>query len=643
MPGEESAPESAALSHALGSLLNQARTALFVLGGAGEVLTMNAAAQRLVRSTLPLAAGRKYSSLPCFTRDAGLRGALDAALVQALGGRYQHVDGVMAHECGEQRHVQLHLTPFVNALGEASGVIVEGLDITERVMARRALEESERRYRSIFETNPAIKIVLDPTTGEIVDANAAAAEFYGYELDQLKQMRILDINVASVDEIQAEMELARTSRRLFFNFRHRLASGEVRDVEVYSGPIQVAGRELLHSIIIDVTDRKRLEQRVARAERLEAIGQLAGGVAHDFNNILTVVLGYVELAQRLLPSEHPAGQCVQEIDAAARRAAELSQQLLGLSRTQVAATEPLDIGETLLGMDRFLRRLISEDIELVTVVEPQLARVEINRGRLEQAIVNLVVNARDAIAGPGRIRIEVHQAMAENGPLQAAHGSICIRVSDDGSGIAADALPYIFDPLFSTKESQGGTGFGLATTKNIVESAGGEVLVETAIGEGTTFALWLPACELTREPVPHRQSMVQRVLRGRVLLAEDEPAVRRLMVRALVGAGYEVDQSENGDTALRRFESDPAVYDALVTDVVMPLLSGPELARRVLALRPNLPVLFVSGYPADLDSKLLAEGSRSFLAKPFTASELVEQLDALIPAATTDWRAKSLR
>jgi PAS domain S-box-containing protein len=609
--------------------LGRTKHALGVLDGQGRLLSLNPAAEMLLAHASRGGVGTEFWNAPRFSAQDDPREQLQTAIFCAREGECTTVCAKLDHD-GTRIHVDFTFSPFRNDEENITGVVFEGIDVTDRVEAQEALAESELRYRSIFDTNPAVKLVIDPNTGRIVDANASALRFYGYSLEALCQLRIQEINTLPEAEIRREMEHARTEQRLFFNFKHRTHGGEIRDVEVYSGPMELSGRQLLHSIIIDVTDRRRLEERLARTQRMEAIGQLAGGVAHDFNNILTVVLGYVDLAMRSLPVGAPAAAHIREIGEAARQASDLTQELLSLARKNIAPTRAVDVGELVLQTDRFLRRLIGENVELVAVIEPDLPPVEVNAGRFQQALVNLVINARDAIVDRGRIRISVEHAsdvvLARDRPC----GAVRILVSDTGTGISDDDLPRIFDPLFTTKESQGGTGFGLATCKNFVEAAGGRVSVETELGVGTTFTLLLPACDPVEPAARRAAGHIERQVSGSVLLAEDEPSVRRLVASSMRRAGYVVVEAENGDVALRLFEAAPTRFDLLVTDVVMPLLGGPELSRRVATLRPELPVLFVSGYPADLDPRVLESDRVGFLPKPFTASALLDAVDGLL-------------
>lgn len=500
----------------------------------------------------------------------------------------------------------------------------------------RALDESERRYRETFDTNPAVKLVIDPESGQLIDANSAACRFYGYSREALLALRIQDINTLPDHVVKEEMQRAREEQRLFFKFRHLAARGVVKDVEVYSGPMTWHGRQVLHSIIIDVSDRHRLEEQLVRAQRMEAIGQLAGGIAHDFNNILTVILGSSEAARRSLPTDSPAAAHVAEIAGAALQAAEITQQLLTLARKHVAASEVVDLNTLVLRTDRMLRRLIGENIELVTVPDPELWAVLLDPARFQQLLVNLVVNARDAMPAGGRLTLTTENHLVQPEDEHSARlGARVVRlaVEDTGCGIEPAILERIFEPLFTTKEHLGSSGLGLATCQNIVEQAGGVLLVESTPGRGSRFEVLLPAVDASALSRPVAPAMPTGPTEGTVLVVEDEPAVRRLVSGTLAEAGYRVLTAQNGDEALRVAREAEVPIDLLLTDVVMPLIGGTELAQRLRRSHPTLPVIFMSGYPGNFDETILSSESAEFLAKPFSSHQLLAKVGQTLARA----------
>jgi hypothetical protein len=509
-------------------------------------------------------------------------------------------------------------------------------DVPDLEAARRALEESERRYREVFETNTAVKLIIDPESGAIVDANAAASRFYGYRREELTQMRIQDINTMPPQRIYEEMDRARTEKRLYFSFQHRLASGEIR-VDVYSGPLSVAGRKLLHSIIIDVTERRRLEGQLLRAQRMDTIGQLAGGLAHDFNNALTVILGRAEIGRLSVPDDHPAREAFDEIVDVSLRAAEVTRQLLTLARKQLVSPRSIDVREIVEGTNTFLRRLLGEHVEIAKILASDAWPVFIDPGQVEQLLVNLAVNGRDAMPNGGTLTIETANVQLERSAA-AARGLepgrwVLLRVTDTGLGISEDTQRRIFEPFFTTKEPHLGTGLGLATCQAIVEHAGGRIVVTSARGEGTTVDAFLPASDTVAESSSAKP--IHERLGGdeTLLVVEDEPMLRRLLTSTLRARGYRVLTAGRGEEALLRDEEHTDRLDLLVTDVVMPRMSGVELARQLRLRRADLPVLFLSGYPAGLlDSAELGPNS-AFLDKPFVPDDLAHAVRELLDTA----------
>jgi len=495
--------------------------------------------------------------------------------------------------------------------------------------ARRLLEESEQRYREIFETNPAVKLVIDPDTGNIEDANASALAFYGWDKQTLCSMRIQDINTLPDERIRQEMDRARRERRLFFNFKHRTASGEVKDVEVYTGPITAGGRQLLHSIIIDVSERKRLRDQLLQAQRMEAVGRMAGGVAHDFNNLLTVVLTCVELARSSLPSNHPAADAVAEIEAAALRGAELTQQLLALARKRVVEPQVIDLSVVVGSMHALLRRLIGEHVDISFEQGDILWNTEADPAQIEQVVVNLVVNARDALPHGGSIQVGIRSLEAATASADLPAGRwVVLSVSDDGVGMSREVQERIFEPFFTTKPHGEGTGLGLSTVFGIVRQAGGHVRVESEPGQGSRFLVFLPAVDRAvteRTPVDEPEAAPAHA--AVILVVEDDDAIRRLLGEALSLAGFTVLTAADGEQAVEVYRTHAHPIDLLLSDVVMPNRNGPELARLLREEQPDLPVVLMSGYPSDLSIDPTALGA-TFLAKPFSTQVLLQLVRA---------------
>ncbi|MFO0723454.1 MAG: PAS domain S-box protein [Myxococcota bacterium] len=499
----------------------------------------------------------------------------------------------------------------------------------------RALEESEQRYRQVFETNTAPKLLIDPDGGQIVDANEAACQFYGYTKAELLSRSILSINVMPPAQITEEMERAKREERLYFRFQHRVASGKIREVDVYSRPVNVGGRKLLHSIVIDQTERRELEQRLLRAQRMETIGLLAGGVAHDFNNVLAAILGAAELARESLPPSHPTRAHLSDISSAVERAAEITRQLLSLAKKQVVEARWVSVDRVLASMEPLLRRLLGSTIRLEIQGQTSSA-VRIDPGQLQQVLVNLAVNARDAMPSGGTLMIRTAELSAEAAGLVAAPTSegssptwqrfVRIEVVDQGTGIPPELQSRIFEPFFTTKGGHRGTGLGLATCQVIIEQAQGRILLSSAVGSGSTFSVLLPAYDQAAES--DRPATAERPAGGpeEILIVEDEPSLIRLISTTLQSYGYRIHAASDGAEALRLLTAGTVRPDLVVSDVSMPNMRGDELAARARQILPQLKVLLLSGNPEGITTP------EAFLAKPFLPRQLARMVREILDA-----------
>jgi PAS domain S-box-containing protein len=391
------------------------------------------------------------------------------------------------------------------------------------------------------------------------------------------------------------------------------------------------------ALAIEAAERTRLEEQLAKTQKMESIGRLAGGVAHDFNNLLTAILGNVEFARMNLAPDAPVLVELQEIEKAARRGADLSRQLLTFARHQVVEPRVVDLNALTRNADKLLRRLLGEDIELVTRLAPDVGAVRIDPGQFEQVIVNLAVNARDAMPNGGRLTIETHNVVLDSEFL-AGHTSIApgeyvqIAVSDTGHGMDRETMSRLFEPFFTTKEHGRGTGLGLAICYGIVRQAGGAISVYSEPGRGSTFKVYLERADAVAEAPPSADAPTT-VLRGdeTMLLVEDEAPIRELAARALREQGYTVIVAADGAEAVRIGRERLAEIDAVVTDVVLPFLGGRELAAQLRRDRPRLPVLYMSGYsPSTMPGREFVDRDSAFLLKPFTPRTLGERVREIL-------------
>jgi len=473
--------------------------------------------------------------------------------------------------------------------------------------------------------------------GHLVFANPAAADLVGADSpNALLGLPALDLVHPDDREFVKQRIRRNQDERLSTTtaeLRLVRLDGKAVNVESLGMPFTINGRAAALSIVRDVSERKHLEQQLAQSQKMDAVGQLAGGVAHDFNNLLTVITSYSALAIGALDPSSPVREDVEEISKAASRAADLTRQLLAFSRKQMLQPVPLDLNQIVTDIDKMLRRLIGEDIELVTACSRSIDLVNADPGQVEQVIVNLAVNARDAMPHGGSLTIETaNVALAE--AYMAAHsvvepGSyVLLAVSDTGSGMDAAVQARVFEPFFTTKPKGQGTGLGLATVYGIVKQSGGYIWLYSELGRGTTFKVYLPRIDAPVEstrPAP----VIPASLRGSeaILLVEDQEEVRKLVRRMLEGRGYRVLVAASGHEALRLAEQQAGAIHLLVTDVVMPGMSGREVALLLAPTHPTMKVLYLSGYT---DESVVRHGilepGVAFLQKPFTAETLARKV-----------------
>jgi PAS domain S-box-containing protein len=493
------------------------------------------------------------------------------------------------------------------------------------------VRRSERRLQAIIDAEPAcLKIVS--AGGTILEMNRAGLEMLGAtDLSQVVGRQALDL-VHPTDRDRYVRMHRQTSAGTPSTWEFRIIGFHGRELcmEAHSVPFDEgpgsSGPSAVLSVTSDITQRKNLEEQLRQSQRLEAVGRLAGSVAHDFNNLLTAVLGNCSLAAATLPHGHPAQENLAELEDAAARAAALIQQLLAFSRKQVLTPRVLDINQAVEALARILPRLIGEDITTDLRLDPDLLHVRVDATQLDQVLLNLALNARDAMPAGGTLTIAT-----SNASLAAAPGAdaanfepgpyVKLTMSDSGRGMDAETRARVFEPFFTTKDS--GTGLGLATTYGIVSQSRGFISVESEVGHGTTFVIHLPA---TTDPVQRAASVpaLQQMSSGTetVLLVEDEPAVRSFAARALGTYGYTVLQAANGDEALQ--VASGQAFDLLLTDVVMPGMNGVELAERVTAFHPRARVMLMSGYDQSRSQGTAVGEPIPLLRKPFTATVLAQ-------------------
>ena len=521
----------------------------------------------------------------------------------------------------------------------------------EQKRSEEALRRSEGRYRSLIQS-AVYGIYRSSLEGRFLDVNPALITMLGY--DSAQELLALD---PKKDVFFESGEYARLMRE--FSHGMRLDSVEVcwkrKDGKAIT--VRLSGRivtnqenndEVLEIIAEDVTERHVLEEQFRQAQKMEAVGRLAGGVAHDFNNLLMVISGYTEVLLEQTACHAPLYPKIEAIQQAADRASSLTRQLLAFSRKQMLELKVVDVNRIVAEMDRLLRPLIGEDIELSTRLAADLARTRADSGQIEQVIMNLVVNSKDAMPRGGKITIQTANVNLDDdlrrqfsyirpGPY------VMLSVTDTGLGMDRETQSRIFEPFFTTKEKGKGTGLGLSTVYGIIKQSGGYVFAESEVGRGTTFKIYLPRVDDAADPHgPARDSGAATGGTETVLLVEDEESVRQLVSETLAGKGYKVLEAENGEAALQLASLHQGAIDLLITDVVMPGMSGRELSKHICASDPDTKILYLSGYTEDaiLHEGVLETGA-AFLQKPFSLQALVRKVKYVLHSGDSKARHHS--
>ena len=676
-----------------------------------------------------------------------------------------HAENQVVLHDGTKRWLETSNTTLENEEKQPEAVLCVFRDMTTRKNAELDLADSENRFRLIFENNHAVMLIIDPQNGEIIEANPAAMSFYGYDRHELIGMEVSEINTLSKEEIQAEMDRAQKKERKYFEFKHRLSNDEIRDVEIYSGPILYKGGNYLYSLIFDVTDRKaaqlelketatalreakqrfqslyenttiglyrttpdgeiimanpaliemlgyedfhdlsqhnlndpefrvkfarsefvqeiekngvvtgretmwprkdgsklciresarlfkddqgrvlyydgsieditdkrQLEQQLRHSQKMEGIGSLAGGIAHDFNNMLTIINGYSELMLMETRAGDQNYQRIKDIYDTGVSAAALTRQLLAFSRKQAIELKVTDLNSIIEQMKKLLERAIGEDIELEFLPGEHLHAVKVDRSQTEQVLMNLAINARDAMPTGGKLTIESRNIFLDNQYCKQHFNVnpgeyVQVAISDSGSGMDQVTQERIFEPFFTTKERGQGTGLGLSTVFGIVRQSGGHIQVYSEVGQGTVFKIYLPV--VYAEPETEQSTTGDNLVTGTetILVVDDSEKVRQIAEYILAGSGYHVILADSGSAALATLRQSRTKIDLLLTDVVMPGMSGRELADMAIEYAPELKVLYMSGYTdnAIVHHGILEEGIY-FTSKPLYPRKLSEKV-----------------
>jgi len=519
----------------------------------------------------------------------------------------------------------------------------------ERGRVREALRDTESLYRLHFENVSDVIYSIDREL-TVINVSPSVKNVLGYTPDELVGKSFQELNILAPEFLaQAASDTMRVlggERVAFTEYQFITRDGTRKWGEVSGAPLFRDGRvEAVVSVARDITERKRaeaereqLQNQVIQSQKMEAVGVLAGGVAHDFNNLLTTIIGNAQFALTEMERNDPVYEDIEEIRKAGERGADLTRRLLTFSRRETRHPETLDLNEIVRDMDKLLRRLVRENIEVRTVPAPDLWPVRVDPGQMEQVIMNLVVNARDVMLQGGEVTIETANVELDRSYFRARGLAerpgpyVMLAVTDTGPGMDEETMGRIFEPFFTTKERGAGTGLGLSTVYGVVKESGGYVWPYSEVGMGTTMKVYLPRAEGSAAAVPGRETEDKEIDGGHVVLVvEDDESLRKLAVKSLTRAGYEVLAAADGAEALRVSGECEGVIHLLLTDVVMPGLNGAELAARITALRPGIAVIYMSGYPGNaLSGKGVPSSSEDFIQKPFTPDGLCRTVNRIL-------------
>jgi len=568
-----------------------------------------------------------------------------------LSGQVWHGEMTNRRKDGGLYYQDQTITPVMNDAGDITHFVSIQQDITQRKQAEAALSRTEEKYRTIFE-NAVDGIYQATPEGKFTSVNPAMVRILGYKSqEELAAHRVESDSRRYVDpNCHEKLKATLAEKGVVVGFECEVYRKDLSKLWISQNVRAIrdeSGNVLVHEgSIEDITERKTLEEQFRQAQKMEAVGKLAGGVAHDFNNLLTAIIGYSDLNLQQLRPGDPLRSDIEEIKKAGQRASSLTRQLLAFSRKQVLEPRVLDLNHTVSDMHKMLQRLIGEDIQLETVLDAALGSVKADPGQLEQVLMNLAVNARDAMPDGGKLTIEtanveLDQHYASDHVMVKPGPHVMLAISDTGCGMDRQTQARIFEPFFTTKAIGHGTGLGLSTVYGIVKQSGGSIWVYSEVGKGTTFKIYLPTVD---EKVREFEQTAARAEFPRgtetILLAEDDETVRKLTTVVLRTQGYQVLEAVNGDAALSICERFEGEIHLLLSDVVMPEMSGRELVHRLAGMRPEMRVLYMSGYTANaMIQQGGLQGKVNFLQKPFTPSALAQKVREILgkpPTAEPD-------
>jgi PAS domain S-box-containing protein len=565
------------------------------------------------------------------------RRAMKGEVVTQDSDRFERGDGT-------NLWIRWEVRPWSEIGGKIGGIVIFTEDITERKQAEEKLQKSEEMFSKAFRNSPFAISISTEKDGRFLDVNEAFLDLFAYERRDIIGKTSNDLGLWANPEQRGEMirNFSDSGRLRGFRYQGKTSKEETLELEMFAEMIDLNGEKCLLATARDVTEAQRLEAQFRQAQKMEAVGLLAGGVAHDFNNHLGVIMGYSDLILDGFPPDDPRCRQVQQIKKAGQRATALTRQLLAFSRKQVFQPKVLDINSLVSDFDKMLRRMLTEEIELVNSLTPGIGKIKADPGQIEQVIMNLVVNSRDAMPNGGKVVVEtanldLDESYCHSHPSAKPGPHVMLAVSDTGTGMDAKTQARIFEPFFTTKEEGKGTGLGLATVYGVVKQSEGHIWVYSELGKGTTFKIYFP-----RIDGPAHTAEIDRhgvkTLHGSetILVAEDSEPLRELTCALLVSNGYTVLAAENAAQAIEIAERGDRPIHILLTDVIMPGMNGRELAKRLSAGRPDMKVLFMSGYTSDaIVNHGVLEPGIFLIEKPFSQDALMRKVREVLDCRET--------
>jgi PAS domain S-box-containing protein len=607
----------------------------------GKITSWNAGAERIYGYTKSEVLGQPVSILiPPEQRD-DLPEILERL---KRGERIQHYETLRVRKDGPRINVSVSISPVKDAAGKIIGASAIARDVTERKRVEGQLKKSEAQFRSLVHEAPygIYRVTLE---GQLLHVNPALVMMLGYDSEEELMRRNMENDIYRDPVVRRRLlkEHSQSDDFRALEAEWRRKDGKFITVRMTGHPVLEKDNSIAYFEVFaeDITERRSLERQLLQAQKMEAIGRLAGGIAHDFNNLLSVILGHSDILEQQVGGNGRLRKSVEATRNAAERAAALTMQLLAFSRKQVIEPTVIDLNKSVVEIQKMLHRVIGEDIELAIRLQPDLGHVKADPGQLSQVLMNLAVNSRDAMPNGGKLAIETANVELDDTyvrqHLGARPGSfVMLAVSDTGTGMDSDTLSHIFEPFFTTKDPGKGTGLGLSMVYGIIKQNNGYVMPYSEPGRGTTFKIYFPRTAESL-PMPHKAEKEIPGGSETILVVEDEPALRELTCVLLQEAGYTVLDSSGVENAIAIAKDSHRAIDLLLTDIVMPRLDGRELANQLVALRPNLRILYMSGYTDDvIVHRGLLKQATVLVQKPFTKATLLRKVRETLDSQLTN-------